>query len=169
MQVGSSQQFVNHVTVDVGQPKGSAGMSERQSFMIDSQQMQDRRLDIVHMDGIFNRMKSEVIGATDRLSHSDSSTRHPHGEGLGVMVASLGSPQRRARFHHRRSPEFTTPNHQGILEHSALFQILNQRGTRLVGLSTLVAHTLFHVAVVIPTRVIDLDKPDTSFTQPPRE
>jgi hypothetical protein len=36
------------------------------------------------------------------------------------------------RFVHRRAPEFSTPNHQCVFKHSALFQILHERGAGLI-------------------------------------
>lgn len=84
----SPDQFLDHRSVHVGQSERATGKSERQSLMVDAQLVQDGRLDVMDVNGIFDRMKSQVVGFADRLSGPHATAGHPHRERLRVMVAT---------------------------------------------------------------------------------
>ena len=46
-----------------------------------------------------------------------------------MMVAAIGPPA----LHHGRAAEFAAPDHQRIVQHAALLQILDQRRAGLIG------------------------------------
>ena len=60
----------------IGQPKIAALKTERQAFMIQAEQMQNRRVQIVNMNAVFHRIKTEFIGLADDL-HQLSLRRRP--------------------------------------------------------------------------------------------
>jgi hypothetical protein len=74
--------------------------------VVQTDQMQDRRMQIVHMQSIFDRMESDLVGAADGLSASDSTSGHPHGKAVGVVIATVSF------FAHGCTTEFPTPDHQ---------------------------------------------------------
>src|SRR5579859_5264931 len=49
-----------------------------------------------------------------------------------VIAAAVVGIARIPYLHHRRAPELAGPNHQRVLEHAALLQVLDQRRGRLV-------------------------------------
>ena len=64
----SSQKVVHDIAVHVGQPKVAAGVVERQPFVIESQQVQNRGVPVVNVHRVFYRLISEVVGRTVDVS-----------------------------------------------------------------------------------------------------
>ena len=65
--------------------------------------------------------------------------------------------------------EFARPDHEGIVQHAATFQIVDERRRRLVGFAALRFDACRQVAVLVPALVIKLDEPHAAFRQPPSE
>ena len=68
-----------------------------------------------------------------------------------------------------RPSKFTAPDHQGVIQHATLFEVEEQGRCCLVGVSALVLDSLWRVSVGIPTTMIELNEPNTSFGQSTRE
>ena len=108
----------------------------------------------MHMNRILGYMKAQFIGLTHGDARFGSSSRHPHGEGLWVVIATATAVKGGAGFNHGGASKFTTPYHQGIFEHAQSLQILNQGGTCLIDCFCLIFHISFHIAVCIPSAVV---------------
>ena len=52
---------MDHVAVDVGQPEVSSGIAERQLFMIQTESMQHRGMQIMHAGGFLFRFETNFI------------------------------------------------------------------------------------------------------------
>ena len=65
--------------------------------------------------------------------------------------------------------EFASPNDECIVQHAALFQVFDQRRTRLVGIATARGAPAFQAAVVIPVRVEQLDEAHPALGEATRE
>ena len=59
---GSRQQRLQHIAVDVGEPVVASLELEGELGVVDSQAMEDRRLEIVDMDRVLHHVVAEVIG-----------------------------------------------------------------------------------------------------------
>ena len=74
-----------------------------------------------------------------------------------------------ADFAHWRSPKLTAPDHDGIFQQPALFQIANQRHAGLINVTADRRQVLFKIlcgaAVMIPVRMIKLHEPHTAFSK----
>ena len=68
----------NNMSVDVSQSKISATVTIGQPFMIDAQQMQNRRLQIVNVDRSLHDSVTKIIRATVNMPSLDSTTCEPH-------------------------------------------------------------------------------------------
>src|SRR5207244_416225 len=62
---------------------------------------------------------------------------------------------------HWRAPEFAAPDHQRLVEHATLLQVLDQRCRRLIDFFGDRGDSIAHAAVVVPVAVVDLDGPDS--------
>ena len=62
-----------------------------------------------------------------------------------------------------RSAKFPAPNHEGVIEHAPLLQILDERRARLIGLACLMFDTRREIVVLIPALMVELNKPHTTF------
>src|SRR5688572_1684739 len=72
-------------------------------------------------------------------------------------------------LHISGAAEFATPDDQGFLEQSALFEIEDERGARLIDILALERQMLRELSVLIPAAMIELDETNAAFNQPPRE
>src|SRR5436190_138739 len=79
---------------------------------------------------------------------------HPDGEAARVVVPPI-VVLRQPALAVARPPELTSPDHQRVVQHPALLQVLHQRRARLVGLAALDADRGGQVAVLVPALVIE--------------
>src|SRR5262245_13612301 len=88
---------------------------------------------------------AERIGGPMHDAPLDAATTQPAAEGVRPVIAAVGAAGPAA--------EFAAPDHQGVLQHAALLQVLEQAGNRSVD-GACIANLV--VIVRIPAAVIDL-------------
>src|ERR1051326_8540151 len=136
-----------------------------QLAIIEAHQVQNRRVQVANMVAIDNGFMTEFISFAVGGSALNSSTCHKISETFRVMIAPVAS------LANRLSPEFSTPNYQRLLQQSALLQIGEQRGNRLVDLRAMNLQVFLDpvvsvpVLLLVPAAMIDLDKPDAALDQ----
>ena len=74
--------------MNVGKSEIASLESIGKFLVIESEQMQDRGVQVVNVDRVFLDTPADLVGAADGLSPFHSSTRHPETERVGVVVAS---------------------------------------------------------------------------------
>ncbi len=67
----------------------------------------------------------------------------------------------------RRASKLGSPDHQRAVEESALLQIFDQRGDRLIDDPGIVSQVSFQIAVLVPGFINYVDEPDSSFHHAP--
>src|SRR5437763_4839208 len=70
---------------------------------------------------------------------------------------------------HRCAPKFSAPDYERVLQHPALFQVLDQRGAGLVRVAAILLEVSDQIAVLVPGFVEKLNKAHATFNEPPRE
>ena len=50
--------------------------------------MQDRGVQVLHLERIFDRTRTEFVGRTVTDAPLDSTASHPHGKSVGVVIAT---------------------------------------------------------------------------------
>ena len=75
------------------------------SRVVEAEQLQQRRVQIVNVDAVFDRVEAEFVRLAQRQARLDAAAGHPVGEGVGMVVAAVVA----AAFHHRRSAELAAP------------------------------------------------------------
>ncbi len=88
--------------------------------VVNTQEVHDGRMKIMHMEAVFHGIEPQVIGRPDGLPASHPAPSHPHGEARGVVVASA------VLLAHRRAPKLTTPDHEGFVEQSTRLEVREQ-------------------------------------------
>jgi hypothetical protein len=88
-------------------------MANGESFVIDAERVENRRVQVVDIDRVFHGVKSEFVGAPKGNALFNSAPGHPHGESVGVMVAS---PLFAGPLDNGRPPKLTAPNDQRFVE-----------------------------------------------------
>src|SRR5256885_1965744 len=97
------------------------------------------------MDLVRRGVEAKFVRATESDTRLDASAGQPHRKAIGVMVPAIV-----AALHHRRAPEFTTPNYQRFVQHPALLQVFDERGAGLVRVAAVLLEIGDQVAVLIP-------------------
>jgi len=88
--------------------------------MVESQQVQNSGVQIVHVHLILYYLEAELVAFSHRHAGLDAAACHPHRERVGMMIAAIAPALR-----HRSAAELAAPQHQRILEQSPLLQIRN--------------------------------------------
>ena len=143
--------------------------------MVEAEKMEECGLEIVHVHLAFDDVVTQFIGCAVGVAASKSTASHPEAEGARMMVA----PQELravAFFVHRRAPEFAAPDHQRVIEQTALLQVSDQRRHRAVRLARALLQSggmndvrVLADAVGVPTPVVQLHEADAAFEQAARE
>lgn len=105
---------MNDITVYIGQSEIPSRVTVSKFLMIESHQVEDRRLQVMHMDAVFDRGKSEFIGSAVNVTSANTTPCHPHAEAIVVVVATVHFAlvgARNGEFYNRCPSKFATPNH----------------------------------------------------------
>ena len=129
----SSEDRLDHFTVNVRQTVLTPLESIGETRVIDAEAVQDRSLEIVDMDGIFGDVEAELVGGPVDQTGFYSPAGHPDRERLSVVVTAVFVTSRRPLCV-RCPAELPAPDHERVLEQTALFEIENERGTWLIDL-----------------------------------
>ena len=108
-----------------------------QAFVVDAEEVQVRRLEVVDVDGVFGWVVGEVVGLAVGEAALHAATGHPDGEDVGVMVAAERFLVVDVPLAERSAAELAAPDDQRVVEQSALLEVFDQRGARLVGVAAL--------------------------------
>ena len=142
--------------------------AERELFVVDAKCVQNRRVQIVNMDGLIDDVVTEVVSFAIDLPAFDATACHPHCEVARMMVATVVVFGQRS-LTVDRAPKFSAPDHQRIIQHSALFQILYQGSTRPVAGGCHCPDCPGQSPVMVPASQKDLSERYTTFRHPPRQ
>ena len=79
--------------------------------MIEPKTLHDRRLQVMHVNGVFDNIETKLVRLPNDLASFDSATCQPHAIGIGVMIASrIFCVFGFANLHHWGSPELSSPH-----------------------------------------------------------
>src|SRR5215467_1419155 len=178
-----SHNILYQMAIDIGEAKAAALIEIIEFLVIDAEEVEDGGLEIVDMDcsrreGAFVRadgvsigignVVAVIISATVSQAWFDTATGEPDAKATRMMIATVIVFGKLA-LGIAGTSELTAPDHEGIVEHTALFKILDECRTGLIGLVGLVANTRGQIAVVIPALMIKLNEAHAAFGQAPSE
>ena len=120
--------------------------------------MEHRGVEIVDHELLLHHPVAIVVGGAHDRAPLHSSTSHPHGEGLRIVITAV------APLSKGSASEFAAPNHQRGFEQPPLAEVLDQGGDRLIDGAGVVSMPLAQIDMLIPTigpkaRAGQLDKP----------
>src|SRR5690348_882197 len=116
-------------------------------------------MEIVDGNRVLHGSVAEVVSRPESESTLNAPAGEHKGKAFDVVIAAVSS------LGHGRSPKFPSKHYQGVLEHVALFQVLDQRGGSAIRFLRFNSDIGSDSAVVIPIAVIELDEPHTAFRQ----
>ena len=111
----------------VGQPKVATLVLERESLVIDAQQVKDRCLQVVDVDRIAGDVVAVRIRLAERQAALDTAASHPDRKASRMVVAAEVLADQFA-LAIVGPAELTTPNHQRIVQQPTLPEVLAARG-----------------------------------------
>src|SRR6266850_1803939 len=79
---GLRQERFDDFAFDVGQPKIAALESIGEFRVIEAEQVQQSRVEIMHVHLVLNDMKTEFVGFAEDYAGFEAASGHPHDEGL---------------------------------------------------------------------------------------
>src|SRR5437016_2881989 len=84
----SLRQNLSHDSpVNIGQPKIPAGVPVSELFVVKAEQMQKRRVQIVNVNFVFDRLESEFIGGAVNRAAFDAAAGQPYTEAVRIVIA----------------------------------------------------------------------------------
>ena len=109
----------NEIAVDIRQSEVPALEAIGEFCVVDTEQVQDSGIEVVHVNGIFGDVVAIVIGFTVDSAFADSGTGQQSGKAPWVVIASV-IVWGECTLGVYRATEFTAPDDEGIVEESAL-------------------------------------------------
>ena len=116
------------LAVDISEPHVTALVRIRKLRVIESDETQNGRIDIVNAERRFLGAKAELVTRTKHLTTLNTGACHPHAECIRMMVPTVLS------FGERRPAEFAAPYNQRRIEQTARFEIGQKTRDRKIGL-----------------------------------
>ena len=146
----SSDDRLDDLARDVREAESPAVVAVRQPLVIDPEQVQDRRVQVVDVDGVDGGRVADLVGCAVTDAALDAAAGQPDGERAGIVIAAgllagLGD---------RQPAELAAPDHQGLVEQPALFEVLQQAGDRLIGLAGELLVVALDVDVAVPGELV---------------
>ena len=115
--------------------------------MVQTELMQNCRVEVVHVDFVLDGMMPELVGRTVGESGFHATTGQPRCEAARIVVST--GP---VLFGVGRPTEFATPPDDRVVEQAALFEISQQARDRQIDRLRVIG-VLRHVAVLVPSGV----------------
>ena len=142
--------------------------------MIEAKQVQQRGVQVMDVDLILLRPETELVGRSVDVAALCAAAGQPHGEAVRIVVATVlaGIRTEGAQLHNRRAPELAAPDHEGVVQHTALLEVGEQSGDRLIALPRQLAVVRLDLGMGIPRLpcpVPDLDEPNALLEQSARD
>src|SRR2546430_14511135 len=122
----SSKDFSHNLAMYVGQTAVGAVVPEGQFCVLDAQEMQHRRVEIVGRCGMVRGFPRPNVAFTVGRAAFGAAPGHPADKRAAVMVAAL------APLREGHAAKLGAPKHQRVLEQAPGFEVLEQAGDGLV-------------------------------------
>ena len=130
--------------------------------MVDAEAVEDGGVEVAHVHRVLDGIVGELVGFTVGNATLDARPSHPDAEVTWVVVAAVvGLGERALRID--GAAEFAAPDDQGVVEHAATLEVLNERPRGLVDVLALRLDVVREIAVLVPAAVEDLDEAHTPF------
>src|SRR5262245_40832225 len=127
---GSGKDVLDHDARDIRKTEVAAIEAVGQALVVEAEQVQDRRVQVVDADAIDHRLVAELVGLAVVHAALRPAAGEPVGEGVRIVVAAGA-----ALLHQRQAAEFAAPDHERLVEQAAGVKIGQEGGDRLVGLA----------------------------------
>ena len=118
--------------------------------MLDAELVEQGGVKVVDVYRVFVDAPADFVCFSVDLSALDATAGHEHGEGKRMVVTPCVHLVATAVLPKWSPAKLSSPNHERLVEQTALFQVLDQRRHRLIGHGGVVGKFVVEVTVVIP-------------------
>src|SRR6266568_2303566 len=153
----SSQDSFDGLAVNLRQAEVAALKPIRDAFVVDAEALENRRVQVVNVHRVLDDVVAVIVRLAVTDARFDSATRHPDRVATAVMIATVVVLFNLA-LAIDGTAEFTAPNDQSVVQQTALLEVLDQRGARLVGVQALLFDALGQISVLIPAAMVELNE-----------
>ena len=99
------QDLLHHIAVHVGEAEVAAGVAVGEAFVVEAEEVEHRRVEVVDVHDVFDGAEAEFIGGTVDVAAARAAAGEPAGEAVVVVVAAV----ERGVFGHRRATKLAAP------------------------------------------------------------
>src|SRR5438552_4285524 len=156
------------IAVHVGDSQGPDMVIAVKLIVVDTEAIQEGRMQIMDVHRFSHNVVAIAVSIAKGETPFDPAAGEPHREAAWMMVPPV-VVLRELSLTVNRPAEFAAPHDQRVLQQPALFQVLNQSSGSLVGTFALKGQVARQIVVLIPSAVVELDKPDVAFGQASRQ
>ena len=82
------EDFADDLAGDVGQAEVAAAVAEGQALVVEAEEVEDRGVEVVHVDLVLHGLVPELVGRAEREAGLHAGAGEPDGEAVGVVVAA---------------------------------------------------------------------------------
>ena len=140
--------------MDVCQAEVTAGVAIGELLVVKSELVEDGGMEVMEMGSVLHGRNPIFIGRTKSEPTLDSSSCHPEGKSLVVVVPAV------LFLHVRGATEFSSPDDEGFLQHATFLQVLEKGGDGLVNAGAVLNKILAQTVVLVPVAVSQLYEAD---------
>ena len=155
--LGLGECLFDEFSVNVGKSELAALEAVGEAFVVDAEEMKDRCVEVVNVDGIFKDVVAIVVGFSNGDSFFYSCSSHPHAEALGMMITSVIFASQFS-LTVGGSPKLSTPDEESIFQHTALLEISEESGGWMIGVAALTFEGFGETTVMVPPLVEKLNE-----------
>src|SRR5438067_824191 len=113
--------------MNVGESEIAACVAVGQPGMIQTEQVEDRGVEVVDVNAAFHGMMTAVVRCPMGHAGSHSPAGEPHRKTVRMMIGAVGLDGA------WRAAEFSAPNDQRVFQKAALLQVFEQTSNGAVG------------------------------------
>ena len=146
----SGQDGLDDVAGDVGEAETAPVVGIGELLVIKAEEVEDGGVEVMDIDLVHGGFVAEFVGLAMGDSALDPAAGEPSGEAMRIVIPAGFGPL----LSDRQTPEFTTPEHEGVLEKPALVEVLEEGGHRLIGFTGELGMVSEDVAVPIPAALV---------------
>src|SRR5207247_8997123 len=111
---------------------------------VESQLAQHGGVDVGDVVAVLHGVEADLVSGPVHDAAFDAAAGQPGAEALGMMVAAVA-------LRARRATELRAPDHDCLIQHAALLEVLEQTGDGLIHLSGETAVVLLDAGVRVPS------------------
>ena len=142
----SQQLFDDSRWLHPSEPQIEPLILERESLMIDAQQMKRRGMEVSDVNRILDNVVREIVGLAVDRSTLDPAACHPHRKTPRMVIPTI-ILLAQSTLRVDRPTEFSTPDDQRRVEQTAILQIGDQSISRLIDVLALRRQPLGGIAI----------------------